>query len=121
MGKQNRKRRAAERRKVAARHGRVRPSSPPPTADRDDEHRSDEIVRREHVRDELLRVISDAWTRGWQPVELVRHVRRSGLDPWCQDLLARAIVIEWRLAELDVHPSWAGQLRGITANPVSKM
>ena len=113
MGKQNRQRRAAKRRKVVARQARDRPSSPSPPTDH--EHRSDDIVRRELVRAELLRVIGDAWTRGWQPVELVRHVRRSGLDPWCQDVFARAIAIESQVAELDVYPSWASQVRRVTA------
>ncbi len=114
MGKQNRQRRAAKKRKSAARQGPVRPPGRPPTSDRD--RRPDDTDRRARVRAELLRVIGDAWTRGWQPVELVRHVRRSGLDPWCQNLLARAIAVEFRANALrDVHPSWADQVRGVTA------
>ena len=113
MGRQNRQRRVAKRRKITARQGRVLPSSAPPSTDR--EHRSEDTIRRERVKADLLSVIGAVWTRGWQPVELVRHVRRSGLDPWCQDLLAIAVAIESQTAEIDVHPIWASQVRGITA------
>ena len=105
MGRQNRQRRVAKRRKITERQGRVLPSSAPPSTDR--EHRSEDTIRRERVKADLLSVIGAVWTRGWQPVELVRHVRRSGLDPWCQDLLAIAVAIESQTAEIDVHPMWA--------------
>ncbi|GAB3480391.1 DUF2786 domain-containing protein [Nocardiopsis coralliicola] len=63
--------------------------------------------------------IAEAWRRGWQPAEVVRHARRR-LGPDAARLCARYVGAEqrpWtaRRVPEDLHPRWAAQLNDVAA------
>ncbi len=60
---------------------------------------------------DLHRVLVAIWNGGWQPVELVREVRRSTKGAWPVDLLRRLIAVDHARREpATLHPRWSAQI-----------
>jgi hypothetical protein len=65
----------------------------------------------------LQRTIGEAWSRGWQPADVERVVRRR-LGPQHAAAVAEAIAAQHRrYAAATVSPAWRAQLRAIGADP----
>ena len=60
--------------------------------------------------------VASCWSRGWQPVEITRHVRR-GCPPLAARLLRDAIVIDHRRRSPDpLDPVWVAQVEVISTD-----
>ncbi|MBR8743001.1 DUF2786 domain-containing protein [Nocardiopsis sp. MG754419] len=63
--------------------------------------------------DTLLFGVADAWARGWQPGETVRHVRREA-GPLAAAVCADAVAADLeRHSSATVDPRWADQVRAL--------
>ncbi|MEU1213478.1 DUF2786 domain-containing protein [Streptomyces sp. NPDC005790] len=73
-----------------------------PSADEDVHRRGEEFVRR-------------AWTRGWQPADVVRTVRRELDGPYDASALAAALITAETARYGRLPPRWADQLAALPA------
>ena len=135
MGTNNRQRRAAKARERAKR--RARPT--PPRGDRfGDDDQPDDFSARQQQRSgsnghsghggtawgsreiELHRLLDRIWAGGWQPAELVRHVRRATKGSVATELVRRLIAVDHiRRRPGTLHPRWIAQIESLGLPPMS--
>lgn len=62
----------------------------------------------------LHRLLEAIWRGGWQPVELVREIRRSTRGPWPVELVRRLISVDDARRDLDtLDPRWRSQVESL--------
>lgn len=80
-------------------------------ADIEDSHWAGAAARA--LFDTLLFAVADAWARGWQPAETVRHVRREA-GPVAAAVCANAVTTDLeRHSAATVDPRWHEQVRSL--------
>ncbi|MEU2944090.1 DUF2786 domain-containing protein [Nocardiopsis alba] len=84
-------------------------------ADVEDPHWAGAAAR--SLFDTLLFGIADAWARGWQPAETVRHVRREA-GPLAASVCADVVAADLeRHSAATVDPRWNEQVRALDVDP----
>jgi Protein of unknown function (DUF2786) len=119
MGVNNRARRAAKARQRAKQRPQRIASRP---SDAHDERAALHLDDSARARDALTEIWNECeanlhrtlvaiWGGGWQPIELVREIRRSTNGPGSTELLRRLIAVDnARREPVTLHPRWRSQI-----------